>query len=66
MFEARTEMIYDTKPKIKLKGSGFNLLSPDDLLSFKFDPPLARGDVIGKSSVKADDTITIELAAGKK
>ncbi|CAN0066429.1 unnamed protein product [Pylaiella littoralis] len=62
--EPRTGNIYDTKPKLKIKGSGFGQFSAEDLLQLKFDPPMAHGDVLAQATVKSED-IVLELAPGK-
>lgn len=57
--------VYDTKPKIKIKGSGFSQFSPEDMLRLKFDPPMEHGDVLAQAVVKSED-IVLELVPGKK
>lgn len=66
-FSPRTNKVYDTKPKLKIKGAEFSQLSPEDLLSLEFDPPMAAsGDRHFEPSVQSDDTILLELASGKR
>lgn len=57
---------YDTMPKLRLKGSGFDRMSAEvDLLELTFDPPLKQGETY-KASIKSDDVISLELMPGKK
>lgn len=59
-------MTYDSQPKLRLKGSGFMTLSDDlDSLELSFQPALSK-DESYKVSVKADDTLSLELVSGKK
>eukprot|EP00903_Cladosiphon_okamuranus_P015736 g14524.t1 len=66
-FSPRTSKVYDTKPKLKIKGAEFGQLSTQDLQSLEFDPPMtASGDKQFEPSVQSDDTILLELAPGKR
>lgn len=63
-FQSKTGKIYDTKPKLKIKGWGLSELSAEDLLQLKFDPPMAYGDVLAQATVKSEE-IVLELVPGK-
>ncbi|CAM9180767.1 unnamed protein product [Scytosiphon promiscuus] len=66
-FEARVNnKIYDTKPKLKIKGSGFDLLTEEDVLSLKFEPPMAHGGALARATVSSEDVILLELAPGQR
>lgn len=59
-------MTYDSQPKLRLKGSGFMTVSDDlEALELSFQPALSRGETY-KVSVKADDTLSLELVSGKR
>ncbi|CAM9661600.1 unnamed protein product, partial [Ectocarpus sp. 12 AP-2014] len=66
-FESKFGKVYDTKPKIKVKGSGFGQLSFEDVRNLKFDPPMeVGGGVLQQAAVQSDDTIVLELAPGAR
>lgn len=61
--------VYDTKPKIKIKGVGFGQLATEDLQHLEFDPPMAvNGEkhFEATATVQEDETILLELAPGKR
>lgn len=58
--------MYDTKPKLKIKGSGFDLFSDDDVLSLKFEPQMPHGEALSRATVVSDDTILLELTPGQR
>lgn len=59
--------MYDTKPKIKVKGTEFGQLSTEDLQHLEFDPPVAvNGETQFEAIVQGDDTILLQLAPGKR
>lgn len=64
---ARSAKIYDTKPKLKIKGVELGQLSAEDLLQLEFDPPMGKdGEKQFEATVVEDDTILLELAPGKR
>lgn len=81
-FEERTGKVYDTKPKLKIRGEGFSQFSPEDLENLEFDPPAVAVAVGGDSgaadgengsgeklfgaALKSDDVIVLEREPGKK
>lgn len=63
--------MYDTKPKLKIKGSGFSQFTAEDLAGLKFDPPAtvgdgADGEKLFGATLKSDDTIVLEREPGSK
>lgn len=67
-FLSRTGKVYDTKPKLKIKGREFGQLSTQDLTQLEFEPPMvaANGEKQFEVSMQSDDTILLELAPGKR
>ncbi|CAN0080830.1 unnamed protein product, partial [Ectocarpus sp. 6 AP-2014] len=66
-FESRFGKVYDTQPKIKLKGSGFGQLSFEDVRNLKFDPPMeVGGGVLQQAAVQSDGVIVLELVPGAR
>lgn len=63
-FLSRAAKVYDTKPKLKIRGKEFWQLSKEDL---EFDPPvLVNGEKQFEVSIQSEDTILLELAPGKR
>ena len=55
-------LIYDKAPKLKLKGSGFWAMSGEESeLDLVFDPPMEKGHVFTNVTVRAGDTLTLDL-----
>ncbi|CAM9167772.1 unnamed protein product, partial [Hapterophycus canaliculatus] len=66
MFQSRARMVYDTQPKLKIRGSGFGLLTVEDVLSLKFEPQMPNGGALPRAIVLSDDTILLELTPGQR
>eukprot|EP00752_Nemacystus_decipiens_P008401 g7511.t1 len=59
--------VYDTKPKIRIKGTAFGQLSTEDLQQLVFEPPMTvDGEKLFEATVEEEDTILLELAPGKR
>lgn len=66
-FLPRAGKVYDTKPRLTLRGKEFGQLSTEDMLHLEFSPPMsANGEKQFEATLQADDAILLELAPGKR
>lgn len=64
--ELKTAVVYDTHPKLRLKGSGFQAMADDpDNVQLTFTPHIAHGEAY-TITVKSDIVAHLELIPGRR